>query len=319
MQPKVSILLPNRNGGRFLREAIASALEQDFTDFELIISDNASMDDSASLIRELAGADSRIHFTLQPQDLGMVGNFNWCLAQARGEYIKFLLADDKLAHAEALSRLVRLLDQQPQVVLASSAARIINERSESQGVRDYWRRDVTREGTAVCRRCLLAGLNVVGEPSLVLFRRRCAGRGFNPSYQHWVDVEFALRVLEQGSFAYCAEPLAAFRVHADQQTRQHHKQQLHITEYLRLLEEFEARPWLGRGAAVKAARRKLFEEVCHHRKRCGHSAALPPALAEPVARFGLRGYTAFVLRRKLWRPFENLRHGLQKRLGPAGG
>src|SRR5215469_12886182 len=94
--PKVSILLPNRNYGRFLRENIVSVLEQDFTDFELIVSDNASTDRSLEVIRQYARGDPRIHVTAHSAELGMVAHLNWCLGQARGEYIKFVLADDKL-------------------------------------------------------------------------------------------------------------------------------------------------------------------------------------------------------------------------------
>src|ERR1017187_7004523 len=93
--PKVSVLIPNYNHARYLPAAIESVLQQDFRDFELLISDDCSNDGSAGIIASYAAKDSRIRFQIHPANLGMVRNWNWCLAQARGEYMKFLLADDR--------------------------------------------------------------------------------------------------------------------------------------------------------------------------------------------------------------------------------
>jgi glycosyltransferase involved in cell wall biosynthesis len=311
--PKVSVLLPNRNYARFIPEALLSLLDQDFTDFELIISDDASTDDSAAVIGEFARRDGRIRFTRQPTRLGLVENFNWCLSQARGEYIKFLLADDKLASKDALGRLVTTLDQHPRIVLASCSAWIMNERSELEFVRDYLRQDLVEDGQTTCRRCLLSGINQIGEPSLTIFRRRCVGNGFNPAYRHWVDVEFSFRVLEQGWFAYRAEPLAAFRFHAGQQTRLDHKEHLHLTEFYRLLLDFADRPWLGR----KAARQRLFEELYQGRKGSDLPSVPRAGLNAALECLGRAGYEAFKARRNVRASLERLHHSLAKRLSSA--
>ena len=84
--PSISILLPTYNYARFLPEAIESVLAQDWTDYELLISDDRSTDGSAAIIAAYAARDPRIRFQLQPVNLGMVANWNWCLSQARGEY-----------------------------------------------------------------------------------------------------------------------------------------------------------------------------------------------------------------------------------------
>jgi glycosyltransferase involved in cell wall biosynthesis len=310
--PKVSVLLPNRNHGRFLSEAISSVLEQDFAEFELIVSDNASTDGSASIIREFARRDARVRFVVHENDLGMAANLNWCLAEARGEYVKFLLADDKLVRPDALGRLVSILDRDKGIVLASSSAQIINEQSQFQYVRDYIGHDLVEDGQPACRRCLLRGRNEIGEPSLFLFRRHYAGNGFNPSYRLWVDLEFACRVLEQGRFAYSLEPLAAFRVHEGQETRRLLRENLLSTEYYRLLADFADRSWLGR----KAARERLFEEFYRCSKRAGPTQEAQVALAAALDRLGRQGYAAFKFRRKVLRPFSKLYRSLFKRLRP---
>ncbi len=298
--PKVSLLVPNCNRAAYLRQALASALAQDFADFELLISDDASSDDSVAVSTEFARRDSRIALTIQPARLGLAANFNWCLGQARGEYVKFLLNDDRLARRDSLRRLVSMLEQAPDIVLASSAARIINAASEGQYVRDYLRRDQVEDGGIACRRCLLSGINQVGEPSLFLFRRRCAGKGFNPAYRLWLDFEFALRVLEQGRFAYCSEPLTDFRKHPEQESQALLK--LLGIEHYRLLATYADRPWLGRNAA----RQRLFEARYQERKQVTVEPAVHNALETALDAVGRGGYPAWVLRRKLLGPFVRL-------------
>jgi len=308
--PKVSVLLPTYNYARFLDEAISSVIPQDLPDIELIVSDDASTDGSDEVVAEFARRDSRIRFMRQPERLGLVANFNWCLGQARGKYVKFVFGDDKLARPDALSRLVKMLEHDPRCVLASSAANIINERSELVRVRDYFGRDLMEDGGETCRRCLLRGSNEIGEPSLFLFRRSCAGTGFDPSYRHWVDAELAFRILEQGRFVYCAEPLAAFREHPAQQTGLDRQEQLHLTEYYRLLVQYADRPWLGR----EAARKRLFEELYRSRKAPGLPGPAMKVLDQAIEQLGREGHSGFLLRRKLIRPFTKLYHSAAKRL-----
>src|SRR3954464_8515957 len=109
-RPKISVLLPTYRYGRYLAEAIDSVLTQDFRDFELLISDDHSPDGSAEIIRGYAARDGRIRFQIQPRNLGMVPNWNWCLAEARGDYIKYVFGDDRLCSPAALGRMLALLE-----------------------------------------------------------------------------------------------------------------------------------------------------------------------------------------------------------------
>src|ERR1039458_5233071 len=99
--PRVSVLTPTFNYARYLPEAIESVLQQDFRDFELLIADDASTDGSAEIIHRYAAKDERIRFKIHSKNLGMVSNWNWCLSDARGEYVKFLFGDDRLACSDA--------------------------------------------------------------------------------------------------------------------------------------------------------------------------------------------------------------------------
>ncbi|WNC85999.1 glycosyltransferase family 2 protein [Thermosynechococcus sp. QKsg1] len=92
--PKVSIGMPVYNGAKFIREALDSLLAQTFTDFELIISDNASTDETEAICREYAAKDKRIRYVRQAQNLGAMANFKYVLDEARGEYFMWAAHDD---------------------------------------------------------------------------------------------------------------------------------------------------------------------------------------------------------------------------------
>lgn len=92
--PAVSIGLPVYNGGNHLREALASLLNQRFVDFELIISDNASTDDTADIVREFQRRDSRIRYIRQPSNIGPAENYLAVLREARAGLFMWAAHDD---------------------------------------------------------------------------------------------------------------------------------------------------------------------------------------------------------------------------------
>lgn len=116
-KPQLTIALPVYNGARYLRETLESILSQTFTDFELIISDNASTDATPQILEEFAGRDDRIRVVRRTETVGAHFNYNDVLSLARGEYFKWA-ADDDLYEPEFLELCVKELDQHPEAVLA---------------------------------------------------------------------------------------------------------------------------------------------------------------------------------------------------------
>jgi glycosyltransferase involved in cell wall biosynthesis/O-antigen/teichoic acid export membrane protein len=114
--PRLSIGLPVYNGERYLAEALDALLAQSFTDFELIISDNASTDRTEEISRRYLARDRRIRYFRQPVNLGAAPNHNFVVQQARGEYFKWASHDDLYAR-DLLLRCVDVLDADPAVVL----------------------------------------------------------------------------------------------------------------------------------------------------------------------------------------------------------
>lgn len=94
LAPKISIGVPVYNGAELLRDALDSILGQDFTDFEVIISDNASTDATAEIAREFAAADPRVRYIRQPVNFGVLRNFEFVLDQAIGDYFMWAAVDD---------------------------------------------------------------------------------------------------------------------------------------------------------------------------------------------------------------------------------
>lgn len=116
-QPLVTIGMPVYNGQDFLEEALNSILGQTFTDFELIISDNASTDRTEDLCRAYAARDPRIRYVRNPVNLGAARNYNHLVDLAQGKYFKWASHDD-LIEPDFLERCVAALEADPSVVLA---------------------------------------------------------------------------------------------------------------------------------------------------------------------------------------------------------
>ena len=201
-----------------MAECLESILAQDFADMEILIADDASTDGSAALVERYAARDSRIRWWKNPNNLGLARNFNCCLRAAKGEYIKYVLQDDKLVSPLAIRRMAEELDNHPEVSLVSSMSQVLDESSRVIELRNCFEPGVM-EGRQVIVRCLERLSNLIGEPSVVMFRREQAARGYNEQLRHWLDLDLWFHLLEQGRFAYVAEPLCAFRRHAAQQKR----------------------------------------------------------------------------------------------------
>jgi len=107
--PKVSIGMPVYNGEPFIREALDSLLAQTFTDFELIISDNASTDGTEAICREYAARDARIRYVRQAENRGVGANFKFVLEEAVGGYFMWTAVDDRLSADDYLQQLLRNL------------------------------------------------------------------------------------------------------------------------------------------------------------------------------------------------------------------
>jgi glycosyltransferase involved in cell wall biosynthesis len=134
--PSLSIGLPVYNGERYLAEALDALLSQTYTDFELIISDNASDDATEEICRAYAQKDERVRYIRQPVNIGADPNHHFVVEQARGRYFKWAAHDD-VYEPELLRRCVEALESHPDAVLAHAADAAIDETGEVLGPLPY--------------------------------------------------------------------------------------------------------------------------------------------------------------------------------------
>ncbi|HVW41036.1 MAG TPA: glycosyltransferase [Amycolatopsis sp.] len=134
--PRLTIGLPVYNGENYLAESIDALLAQSYTDFELVISDNASTDGTEKICRDYADSDGRIRYLKQPRNIGAAPNHNFLIDQARGELFKWAAHDDLFA-PDLVERCVATLDANPDAVLAHSYMAIIDPDGKTIEEYDY--------------------------------------------------------------------------------------------------------------------------------------------------------------------------------------
>ncbi len=298
--PKVSVLIPTYRYARYLTEAVESVLAQDFADFELIISDDCSDDGSREILEAYASRDPRIRIQIHGKNVGMVQNWNWCLGAARGEFVKYVFGDDRLAQHDALGKLVLMLETNPAAALASSARNLIDEHSVVIGRMDGFSTPGVHDSGETIYQCLARG-NIIGEPSAVIFRRAAAARGFSTAYGQLVDLEMWLHLLQKGPLALSSEALCDFRRHPLQQTETNRKSQIDRIETLRLMLDYAHCSVLA-GRDVRALE---FIRLYDSRKTI-HDPGVVSARQQLMERFGKSAYRWRWLLRKLQNPFRSL-------------
>jgi glycosyltransferase involved in cell wall biosynthesis len=124
-KPLVSIGMPTYNGERFIRQVLDSLLAQDYKNFELIISDNASTDNTRNICLEYAAKDKRIRYCRSKKNLGAIKNFYRAFQLSSGKYFMFAGSHD-LWHQTFISRCVDILENESEVVIAYSRTMLID-------------------------------------------------------------------------------------------------------------------------------------------------------------------------------------------------
>src|SRR5690349_13137281 len=133
-KPRVSIGMPVRNGQKYIREAIDSILAQTFTDWELIVCDNASTDATEQIVRDYAARDPRVRYHRNPTDIGPANNHNVGVQLSRGEYFRWHAHDDMIAPTY-LEECVKTLDADPTIVCAYPRTVIVD--GKGSFIEDY--------------------------------------------------------------------------------------------------------------------------------------------------------------------------------------
>lgn len=213
--PKVSILIPAFNYGHYIEDAIQSVLDQTFGDFELIILDNQSTDNTVEIVNTYMQKDSRIKLIVNKTNIGMFRNYNEGLLHADGEYIKFLNADDTL-HPQILEKFVKILDEHTSVSLVTSFRQEFSNSSKIISTNFHGEQNA-KEMILLS----LSKLNFIGEPTTVMFRKENLNLGlFDTSLIFFADLDMWLRQLSVGNLYIVDEVLSYVRKHEAQGTQE---------------------------------------------------------------------------------------------------
>ncbi len=223
--PRVSICVPVYNGAPFLDACLSAIVAQTFADFEVLIVDDCSSDDSVAIARRWAIDDPRIKVHVNEVNRGLVGNWNRCIELSRGEWIKFLFQDD-LMRPDCLAAMLEvgeasggfvacsrdfLFEGSPDPVLEAFYLANKDEVDSIYGAT----RSLSPHAYCVAKLDHF-NINVVGEPSVVLVRRRLFAEygTFDPMLVQICDSEMWNRLGSNVGVEFIPRALVTFRVHA---------------------------------------------------------------------------------------------------------
>ena len=222
--PRISVALGSHNGGHYIEAQVRSILDQTVVPDELVLSDDASVDDTVEIVERLVrGSRMELRVLRNPSALGVSRNFSQALAAAGGELI--ILADqDDSWHPERVARAAEVMLRRPELQFVHSDARLVDGAGQplgtrlldSLGVRRRERQEIHR-GSG---RDVLLRRNVVTGATMMLRRRLVQAAG--PTPDEWVHDEWlAIIGALIGSFELIDEPLIDYRQHGANQIGAH--------------------------------------------------------------------------------------------------
>lgn len=219
--PLVSIIIPTFNRPNLLREALASALRQTYTNFEVLVRDNASTDETRKVVQTFS--DSRIRYHRHATNVGPTENVIGGCREARGEYIA-QLHDDDVWEPSFLEKLVPPLEQNYGAVIAFSDHYIIDANGTIDPARTHrnthrWKRDVLKPGLhCPLHRIALVDKSIPLSMASVM-RRRAIDWNDIPNLPSCYDFWLMYLVSREGQAGfYVPERLTRYRVHSQSET-----------------------------------------------------------------------------------------------------
>lgn len=213
----VSIGLPVFNGEAYVRQAIESVLQQQYSTLELIIHDNASTDGTGDICRDFAASDARVRYFRNVRNLGAAANYNLCFERARGTYFKWAAHDDRMA-PDYLRKTVAALDAAPDAVLCTVGVTEID--GADRPLRTYANRFPGSTSRSAARRFGAAiHTRHQCEDFFGLFRRKALiGSELHGAYSGSDRVLLAEMAL-RGPWVSVPDPLFLHREHENRYTR----------------------------------------------------------------------------------------------------
>jgi glycosyltransferase involved in cell wall biosynthesis len=277
--PIVSICIPTFNGAPWVRDSIESALAQDFPDFEVVVCDDASSDDTVAVARQYG--DQRVRVVANRERVGMARNWNRSVQASRGAYVKLLMQDDRLA-PDSVRRMLEVMTESPKLGMVFSAREIeLDDPADPASILFRERfGEVHARLSPLSRvndgRTLFATMerdrfrdNLIGEPTAVLVRREALLRLglFNVKLRQLTDLEMWLRIAYFYEVGFVAAPLVTFRVHKRSASVANERSGSDWLDRLWLMEGLRAHPEIRRRLSWRAGARIWLLNYANAAKR----------------------------------------------------
>ncbi|MFG6468781.1 glycosyltransferase family 2 protein [Roseateles sp. BYS87W] len=206
--PLVSVLLPAYNCAATLADAAESILQQTLADFELIIVNDGSTDDTAAVLDDLAARDPRVR-PVHQRNGGIVNALNAALAVARGEFVARMDGDDR-SHPERFAVQVAHLRAHPECVCVGTLFRLMNAQGDITSVQNP-----IRNFRQTNLNLLPPHVATLPHPSILLRRSLLQQLGgYRQGFSHAEDYDLFLRLAEVGPLGIVQQPLLDYRIHA---------------------------------------------------------------------------------------------------------
>lgn len=231
--PLVSICIPTYNGEEFITEALDSVLAQTYPYIEVIISDDASTDNTVQIASSFQEKFSNYNFLLfQHERYGIAQNWNFCISHSQGKYIKFLFQDD-LLEPECIAEMVSLAEEDGEIGMVFCPRELILTKTAKHdpGCMDVYRyaKDVHKAWSElkpinvgyellVSSNFFKPPLNKIGEPSNVLLRKQVFDKVglFDSELYQTLDMDMWFRIMCNYKIGFVDKFLVKFRIHPNQ-------------------------------------------------------------------------------------------------------
>ncbi|WJS95137.1 glycosyltransferase [Flavobacterium johnsoniae] len=212
-KPKITVLMPVYNCELYIKEALESILNQTFSDFELLIIDDASSDSTVSIIKNYN--DSRLRLIEKDKNSGITNSLNYGLSIARGEYIARMDGDD-ISFPERFEKQVAFLDANPEIILCGTNYKVIGKNENI----------ILPECNESIKIRLLRD-NCIAHPSVMMRRQKLIESSvlYDPIKESAEDYDLWVRLLAFGKLYNLQDFLLQYRVHEMQISKKRQKQQ----------------------------------------------------------------------------------------------
>lgn len=203
MNPKVSVIICTYNRAAFLKEAIASVMAQSFSDWELIVINDGSTDETATVVADFMKQDKRIRY-LSQSNLGLGGTRTKAPMLAKGEYLAFL-DDDDFFLPDKLMKQTEFLDKNPDIGMVYGQVKMV--KADNELIR-IWPIQGATNFLELIRQCTI-------QPNACLVRKTCFEKvgTFNPHMNGSDDYEMWLRIAREYSIQFVPGTVGAYRWH----------------------------------------------------------------------------------------------------------